>query len=345
MYGPFLPAQSIISFDDQGWNSNQSLDTTFTINNFHFSGTQNIYTNYGYNFNVDSVSIFFLFQNRSTDKVIISVPPDERFRLNSLAVYQVSEQSTDHLVIEGWINSTMVYSESFTNENEWSTLTLNYENINKVIIRLDSSGVGGISDYNFDNFSYAMMVPVELISFTGISQENDIKLEWATSTELNNYGFDIERKDSVNDWQKIGFVEGKGTTTNTNRYVYSDNTVKNGYKYSYRLKQKDLDGSYVNSYEIEVRANLKPLAYSLSQNYPNPFNPSTTIDYNLPEDSRVIIKIYNILGEEVTTLVNETEKEGKYSVTFNGDGYSSGIYIYEMRAGNFISRSKMMLIK
>ena len=256
MFGPFLPAQSIISFDDQGWNSNQSLNTTFTINNFQFSGTQNFYTNYGYGFNVDSVSIFFLFENRNTDKIIISVPANERFTFNSLSVYQVSEQSTDNLVIEGWTNNTMVYSESFSNETEWTTLLLNYGNINKVVIRLDSLGQGGISDYNFDNFSYEMIVPVELVSFSGVPENDGIRLAWETATELNNNGFEIERRDSLEDWKSFGFVKGKGSTAVPNKYTFTDKSVENGKKYKYRLKQIDLNGNFEYSSEIEITANL-----------------------------------------------------------------------------------------
>jgi len=225
-------------------------------------------------------------------------------------------------------------------------LTLNYDNINKVVIKIEPSGNGGLTDFNFDNFSFNdTIISVELIEFKARTEKNYVMLEWKTATELNNYGFDIERKDSIISWQKIGFINGNGTSTTPKSYTFSDNIVKNGYKYKYRLKQIDINGDYKYSSEIEVVANLLPATYSLSQNYPNPFNPGTTMNYKLPKESKVVLKVYDILGKEISTLVNENKEAGSYSVRFDAGSYPSGIYVYELRAGGFVSRNKMMLIK
>ena len=159
-----LLAQNVVTFDDQGWNSDQSVGTNFTIGNFLYSSNKNFYTNYGYNFDVYNVSIFFVFQNKEVDQITITTVDNEPVKLNSLALYQVSEKSTDSLIIEGWNGTTKEYSQKFANDTPWRILTLNYENVNKMVIKLDSAGNGGISDFNFDNFSFNRTVPVNWLN-------------------------------------------------------------------------------------------------------------------------------------------------------------------------------------
>jgi subtilisin family serine protease len=192
------------------------------------------------------------------------------------------------------------------------------------------------------------IIPVELTSFVANNDRNNVTLNWATATEVNNSGFQIERKlDGSNEWTNISFVSGKGTSTETNNYSYMDKSLTVG-KYSYRLKQVDLDGTYEYSPIIEVDVNA-PDEYTLYQNYPNPFNPSTTIEYSLPEKSDVTISIYSTIGELVKTLVNGTIESGYQKVTFNAADLTSGTYIYQIKAvGNgrtFVDTKKMVLIK
>jgi hypothetical protein len=192
------------------------------------------------------------------------------------------------------------------------------------------------------------IIPVELTSFVANNDRNNVTLNWATATEVNNNGFQIERKlNGTNEWTNLSFVSGKGTTTERNNYSYMDKSLNVG-KYSYRLKQVDFDGTFEYSPTIEVDVNA-PNEFTLYQNYPNPFNPSTTIEYSLPEKADVTISIYTALGELVTTLVNGTVESGYQKVTFNATSFTSGTYIYQIKAVSsgrtFVDTKKMTLIK
>lgn len=196
-------------------------------------------------------------------------------------------------------------------------------------------------------------IPVELISFTSEVLENEVELTWSTATETNNSGFEILCSTENEDWNKMGFVPGQGTTTETQHYCFTDNDVKPG-KYQYRLKQIDYDGTFEYSQIVEV---VIPFVneFSLSQNYPNPFNPVTKIKYNIPQNVRretgnVSLKIYDVLGREIATLVNEEKPAGEYEFEFNslsveGRNLPSGVYLYQLKAGNFVETKKMILLK
>ena len=188
-------------------------------------------------------------------------------------------------------------------------------------------------------------IPVELVSFSAACEENHIQLSWITATELNNEGFDVERK-ATDNWEKIGFVNGKGTTTEMQFYSFTDDisSVNNTDKIYYRLKQIDFDGTHEYSNEVSIEIS-RPNKYLLKQNYPNPFNPSTTIKYQTPELSFVTIKVYDVLGSEVAVLVNEEKPAGSYGVEFDASKLSSGIYYYKIIAGDFVDVKKMILLK
>ena len=187
-----------------------------------------------------------------------------------------------------------------------------------------------------------VLIPVELTSFSGITEKNDVILNWSTATEVNNQGFEIQKKTN-GEYERIGFVEGHGTTTELQNYTFRDKSVNAG-SYYYRLKQMDFDGSFEYSGEIAVEVS-QPADYFLSQNYPNPFNPSTTISYALAEDIDVSLKVFDILGNEVATLINENQPAGAYDVSFDAGNLSSGVYYYTLQAGEFTSTKKLMLMK
>ena len=209
---------------------------------------------------------------------------------------------------------------------------------------------------NFDGWSqnnppyleiiYDYLVPVELSSFTATVNESDVTLNWTTSTETNNQGFDVERtfaNSQTPNWEKIGYVAGFGTTTELKAYSFVDTKLETG-SYAYRLKQIDLDGNYKYSQEVNVDVEV-PIEYALEQNYPNPFNPSTTIKYSIPEDGFVKLAVYNMLGEELANLVNAQQKAGRYEVVFDASNYASGIYLYRLETQNYLSVKKMILVK
>ena len=216
----------------------------------------------------------------------------------------------------------------------------------------------GVNTYfvNFDGWSQTNPpyievtyepVPVELTSFRADANNGTVVLNWQTATETNNQGFEIQRN-SGNGYQVISFVQGNGTSTQIHNYSYVDKSVASG-NYTYRLRQVDFDGKSNYSNEVEVNVNL-PKVYSLAQNYPNPFNPSTKIDFNLAVDSKVTLKVFNILGQEVTTLLNGSMTAGSHNVTFDASRLTSGVYLYKIEAkgsdgSSFTSIKKMILTK
>jgi len=190
----------------------------------------------------------------------------------------------------------------------------------------------------------AGLLPVELVSLTASTKNNSVQLKWTTATEINNYGFEVERLAFNNSgWTKIVFIPGNGNSNSIKMYSFIDSDIQSG-KYAYRLKQIDNDGAYEYSNEIEVNLGF-PAAFSLSQNYPNPFNPSTSIKYQVSSIAQVTLKLYDVLGNEVATLVNEEKPAGSYEVEFNASQLSSGIYFYKLQVDGFISTKKMTLIK
>jgi photosystem II stability/assembly factor-like uncharacterized protein len=186
-------------------------------------------------------------------------------------------------------------------------------------------------------------VPVELASFSAVVSGKSVTLNWMTSTETNNKGFSIERKSANAPWQEISFVPGYGTSSEKHSYSFNDNNLNRG-SYTYRLKQSDFDGSF--NYSDEVSADIStPAEFRLEQNYPNPFNPSTKINYSISEQSFVSIKVYNITGEEVASLVNGVQTEGPHQVVFDAKNLASGIYLVRLRSGNLTSQIKLNLLK
>lgn len=193
-------------------------------------------------------------------------------------------------------------------------------------------------------------VPVEFTQFSALVNSGNVMLEWETSTETNNLGFEIERarltdNSEINntEFHLIGFVQGSGTTTNPNRYSFTDEELLSGV-YQYRLKQIDYDGSFKYSGTVELNL-IAVNDFRLEQNYPNPFNPSTTISYQLPKAEFVTVKIFDTIGNEVKTIVKEIKPAGVHEVNFDASQLSSGIYLYRIDAGTFHQSKKMLLVK
>lgn len=206
----------------------------------------------------------------------------------------------------------------------------------------------GMFYYSVLKYSQSSPTPVELSSFIGTVNNSTVELSWTTASEVNNRGFEVEKKNAKwkseeGKWEKIGFVNGNGTTTETQSYSFADNNLSSG-KYLYRLKQIDFDGTFEYSNEVEVIVSF-PEKFELSQNYPNPFNPSTKIKYQIATSNPVSLKIYDVLGNEVATLVNEIQSTGNYEVTFDASSLSSGTYFYRLQTGSLVESRKMILLK
>jgi hypothetical protein len=211
-----------------------------------------------------------------------------------------------------------------------------------------TENIADIKKMTLDNTPLGDPLPVELSSFTAVVNGNSIILMWRTETEVSNYGFEVERASSSTTpvqegWKKIGFVEGHGNCNSPKDYAFTDTPVE-GKSFQYRLKQIDTDGQFQYSDIITVDIEI-PTKFALNQNFPNPFNPATTITYNLPRDGFVTIKVYDIIGSEIETLVNEEKSAGSYVVTFEGKNLSSGVYICTMSGNGFVKSIKMLMIK
>jgi hypothetical protein len=201
---------------------------------------------------------------------------------------------------------------------------------------------------NFIIYGSQTFVPVELSSFSANVNNGNVLIKWSTASELNNKGFEVQKKIQGSDFVTIAFIEGMGTTAEKQDYSFSDNSVLPG-KYTYRLKQNDFDGKFEYSNEIEVEVSA-PSVYTLSQNYPNPFNPNTNIIFSLAVESKVKLEVFNLLGEEVEMVINSNLSAGEHKVDFNATGLNSGIYFYKLTASgidgsSFSSIKKMTLMK
>ncbi len=206
-----------------------------------------------------------------------------------------------------------------------------------------------------DSWSEAPL-PVELTNFTSKVISGKVNLFWQTANEINNYGFEIQRsivgnKQSAENrevnpdsWIKIGFVKGAGNSNSSKNYSFIDDQLSHTGIFYYRLKQIDNDGEYKYSKVISVNNNLS-LDYNLEQNYPNPFNPNTSIKFSLPESGFVSIKLYNLLGREVRTIINEYKAAGSYLINFSAGGLCSGVYYYKISTGSYSSVKKMIFLK
>jgi photosystem II stability/assembly factor-like uncharacterized protein len=207
------------------------------------------------------------------------------------------------------------------------------------------AGLTSFSDFTIGSDA-SNQLPVELTEFTGRKSEQGVELAWRTASELNNAGFEVQRRSenrgASEAWQVLGFVRGAGTTTEAQSYSFLDKSAVG--KVQYCLKQIDFDGQFEYSNIIEVDAGL-PKVFALEQNYPNPFNPTTVISYQLPVAGNVSLKVYDVLGREVMTLVNGRQDAGAYNFTLNAASLSSGVYFYRLQSGNFVQTKKMMLVK
>jgi hypothetical protein len=281
----------------------------------------------------------------------------------SMACKQVDSNAHDPDVILTGSGNTFLYQAYLGRAQVYGAAIVNvYIDDYAIQTGTSSTSIGDVARTWYDGISCAEAydyVPVELVSFTAKLTGPIVSLEWRTITELNNFGFEIERqivkKNESGEWYSIGFKEGKGTTTDPIYYSFEDKNIDpSSSLIRYRLKQINLDGSFKYSDIVEV-SYFASINFSLDQNYPNPFNPTTKISWQSPVSSRQVLKVFDVLGKEIATLVDEYRPAGKYEVEFSAEaGYASsgnvyslpsGVYFYQLKVNDFIASKKMIIMK
>lgn len=336
-------------FPPPGWTATTTLGTVVWAREYGFSNTGNASALADYStppnekwlitpqLSVASGdSLSFWIRRQYT----VAYPPDSLYIL----------VSTTDANLTSFTNTLAIYDVANGLTNVWTryALSLNAfagQNIYIAFKHMNTDGNG----FNMDDvMAGSGVVPVELVSFAVNAVNNSVDLSWATATETNNFGFEIERKAADGDYTKVAFINGNGTSTSSHSYSFRDEGLAIG-KYTYRLKQLDFDGKYAYSQAIEVDV-VTPAEYSLGQNYPNPFNPATAISFALKTDAKVSLRLFDALGKEVKTLIDGTLAGGQHRVDVTTEGLSSGVYIYTLEAtgvdgSKFTATKKMMLMK
>jgi hypothetical protein len=304
---------------DIGSESNIVTDVNVVSFELKYTGTEYIdYSSY-------EIGSFF---NGSTAIVI----PEDPIGKVSVCAYNLTQGYTG-------------YGEVFRLKYKVQDTVETYHPVNFYWGLVSANDIGG-TELTLDTVGFnADVIPVELITFNGSVVNNRVELQWSAATETNNKGFEIERAVNDKNWKRVGFVSGRGTTTERQNYSFTDNDLSVSGSYTYRLKQIDYDGSFEYSNEIVLDVDLIPVEYTLYQNYPNPFNPTTKIRYGIPAESYVSLVVYNLLGDKIEILVDEKKPAGSYEVEFNANSLPSGVYFYSLQTEGFKSTKKLILLR
>jgi len=283
----------------------------------------------------------------TADAGITNINTQLRFYLSDIPNHGISEGASDIKLYKRPTPGSGAFSE-------FGTLTYNNMGDGQTNDYLSMDGITSFSEFVFASQTQPM--PVELTSFTSKIIDSNVILNWSTATEINNYGFEIERAfvqtlhGASQSWQKIGFIPGAGNSNSPKEYTFTDLLNLNlalNLEILYRLRQIDNNGNFEYSKVLEISPNLRPSTFDLRQNYPNPFNPSTVISYQLPESGHLSLKLFDILGNEVAELVSGYHEAGYYEYKLSTENYnlSCGIYYYTLESGNYFATKKMLLMK
>jgi glucose/arabinose dehydrogenase len=338
---------------------------TAATNEFLLQGSQSL-SAFGEDFNNEILVVGYNYDASGRIWRLVSSTPAPILvvaqSLRNFGSVPAQEQKTDTLILRNTGNAPLVISSISTQTSVFgvskTSTTIAPNSSDTLIITFSPSAVGNYADTLTINSNAAppvVRIPlagigdnplsVEWSSFTAIPNAQGVKLLWETCCEVNNAGFEVERKQPATDWRVIGFVQGRGTTSEVQRYAFNDNAAPSG-SVLYRLKQVDFDGAFSYSPIVETVVGA-PATFALNQNYPNPFNPETRIGYRLPVASEVKLELYDVLGRKLATLVNARQEAGSYLIALNTQtlNLASGIYFYRLQAGNFVETKKMMLMK
>jgi len=221
------------------------------------------------------------------------------------------------------------------------------------LISIRNSGTN--NDGYFDNLSLQTsgIIPVELTAFEAAAQGTEaqgteaqgteVQLSWATASETNNAGFDVERSVDGQAFSKVGFTPGSGTTTEAQRYRFMDDDVPFANTVRYRLKQVDLDGTF--TYSDAVSVDITPHSFKLMESAPNPFRTTTRLRYALSESASVEMNLYDVLGRHVQTLVDAERGAGRYTVTLDGAGLAPGTYFVRIRTDTQVETRRVTRVR
>jgi hypothetical protein len=241
-----------------------------------------------------------------------------------------------------------LYHRNSTSDGSWTAVVSGATSISSTSVTFD-----GVTSFSQFTIGTNDPLPVQMSIVSAKVHENVVTLRWHASTEVDNAGFGVERRELSNpqstngspQWLSLGFVEGAGTSTALKSYSFTDQSVPPGH-YAYRLKQVDRSGAFTYSAEMTVEVGMAPRVFALAQNYPNPFNPTTAIEFTVPSDGRVVLKVYDMTGQEVTTLVDQDMKAGVHQrVSFDASKMASGIYFARLEYGGRQLLRKMILMK
>jgi hypothetical protein len=261
-----------------------------------------------------------------------------------------------------FVGPVMSYYEHVTTnfrrltDNEWRTLYAQAPSFRPSWVNVY------LADNSGNPRGTGLVLPIQLASFTAriFGTQGMVRLDWSTRSELNNYGFEVQKSDSTQlHYHTIphGFVAGHGTTNEPQSYTCVDSTAGRG-RWFYRLKQIDLDGTVHWSDGIEARSatdvhNDAPTVFAITQNYPNPFNSTTIIGFSIPfsmTGERTELKIFDVQGRLDRTQINEKIQQGNYLTRWDGlnDGgapVASGVYFYRLDVGSASISKKLVMIK
>ncbi|MDL1892038.1 T9SS type A sorting domain-containing protein, partial [Sphingobacteriales bacterium CHB3] len=270
--------------------------------------------------------------------------------LTNLSVYAFAASSTDFYA--GTDDGVFLYNY---NNQSWTQADTGLTNPSIRALAVSGSfllaGTAGAGVFR----ALESSLPIVLSHFTAtVVTPYHVRLDWGTISEVNNYGFYVERRFGTEVPFAVvpnSFIPGHGTTNEPRWYLFDDTTIPSPGTYQYRLRQVDLDGTPHYTEPIGVITgvtgvgDITPGKFALLQNYPNPFNPSTEIRYQMSEIRHVKLKVFDVLGREVTTLVDEVKQAGKHSVLFDAGNLSSGVYFYRLTAGSNVETKQMMVLK
>ncbi len=260
-------------------------------------------------------------------------------------VYIAGTSGSDYSVIKYDSNGVEQWTRTYNGPGNGTDLVSTIATDPSGAVYVTGSSTGSGTGFDFATIKYEQYpLPVELTYFNSVVNKNDVTLKWSTESEINNKGFEVMRSSGKDEWKIMGFINGSGTTSEPMNYTFTDNRLAAG-KYDYRLKQIDYNGNFELYYlQNSVIVGI-PDKLELSQNYPNPSNPKCRINYSIPVDGMVSIKVYDVLGRLVAVLANEFKKADYYTIEFDGTHLASGVYFYRIKSGEFTVSKKMVLLK